>query len=82
MNDARPSRSPPAPLCSRSRARLHLPLKRGERELMGLGSSFYGQFAPEQRAFVAQAVKSAAESQGLAAGDGAFPPQLVVSVAP
>jgi hypothetical protein len=36
---------------------------------MGLGSSFYGQFAPEQRAFVAEAVKSAAESQGLTAGE-------------
>jgi hypothetical protein len=36
---------------------------------MGLGSSFYGQFAPEQRAFVAEAVKTAAESQDLPAGD-------------
>jgi hypothetical protein len=35
---------------------------------MGLGSSFYGQFAPQQRAFVAQAVADAAEAQGLPPG--------------
>lgn len=36
---------------------------------MGLGSSFYGQFAPQQRAFVAEAVNVAAESAGVAPGD-------------
>jgi hypothetical protein len=35
---------------------------------MGLGSAFYGQFAPQQRAFVSQAVIDAAQAAGLPAG--------------
>jgi len=35
---------------------------------MGLGSAFYGQFAPQQRAFVSQAVIDAAEAAGATAG--------------
>jgi hypothetical protein len=35
---------------------------------MGLGSAFYGQFAPEQRAFVSDAVNDAAGAAGLPPG--------------
>jgi hypothetical protein len=36
---------------------------------MGLGSSFYGQFAPEQRAFVSQIVNEIAMEAGIPPGE-------------
>lgn len=35
---------------------------------MGLGSAFYGQFAPQQRAFVSDAVNAAAGAEGVPPG--------------
>ena len=35
---------------------------------MGLGSAFYGQFAPQQRAFVSLIVNETAMQQGIAPG--------------
>ena len=36
---------------------------------MGLGSSFYGQFAPQQRAFVSLFVNESAIEEGVAPGE-------------